>query len=188
MSVDRLHETLVESVEVAKGKLLTLRRDTVVDADGERHTRELVVHRGGVGVVALTDDDRIILVRQYRHAAGEALLEIPAGTLDRLPTGAIEAPDSAARRELAEETGQRAAEWDSLGRFYTAPGFATEVMYLYLARRLEPIEGYAGPEADERLDVEVVALADALRMADEGEIRDAKTLVGLFWLTRFKAK
>jgi ADP-ribose pyrophosphatase len=179
-----MHETLVERVEVARGKLLQLRLDTVADADGERHLREVVVHRGGVAIVALTDDNRVLMVRQYRHAVGEALLEIPAGTLDQLDDGGTEAPDPAARRELAEETGFEAAHWQKLGRFYTAPGFTTEAMHLYLARDLRPIEGYAGPDTDERLEVEHVPVDGALRLAEDGEIRDAKTLVGLFWLAR----
>jgi ADP-ribose pyrophosphatase len=184
MSVDRMHETLVERVEVARGKLLQLRLDTVADADGERHLREVVVHRGGVAVVALTGDQRVLLVRQYRHAVGEVLLEIPAGTLDPLDDGGTEAPDPAARRELAEETGFEAERWQKLGRFYTAPGFTTEVMHLYLARDLQPIEGYTGPDTDERLEVERVPIDGALRLAEDGQIRDAKTLVGLFWLGR----
>jgi ADP-ribose pyrophosphatase len=184
MSVDRLHETLVDSVELAGGKLIQLRRDTVADAEGERHVREVVVHRGGVTVIALTDDRRVLMVRQYRHAVGESLLELPAGSLDRLEDGGTEAPDPAAKRELAEETGYEADEWQKLGRFYTAPGFATEAMHLYLARGLNPVEGYSGPEADEHLELEQVPIEQALRLADEGEIRDAKTLVGLFWLAR----
>jgi len=179
-----MHEMLVESVEVASGKLLTLRHDTVADVAGERHLREVVVHRGGVAVVPLLDDRRLLLVRQYRHAVGEALLEIPAGTLDRLPDGSVESPDGAARRELAEETGHSAREWRRFGQFFTAPGFTTEKMYLYLATGLTPIDGYDGPEADERLEVEQITLADAIRMADAGEIRDAKTLVGLYWAGR----
>jgi len=179
-----MHETLVERVDVATGKLLTLRHDTVADVAGERHLREVVVHRGGVAVVPLLDDGRLLLVRQYRHAVGEALLEIPAGTLDRLADGSLEPPDEAVKRELAEETGHSAREWRPLGYFFTAPGFTTEKMYLYLATGLAPIDDYDGPEADERLEVEQVTLADALRMADTGDIRDAKTLVGVFWAGR----
>ena len=184
MSVDRLHESLVERVEVAHGKLLDLRLDTVADSAGDRHVREVVVHRGGVAVVAVTSARHVLMVRQYRHAVGEALLEIPAGTLDRLEDGTTETPDPAARRELAEETGYEARRWRKLGRFYTAPGFATEVMHLYLAQGLEPIAGYGGPEADEQLELEHVPLDLAVRLAEGGEIRDAKTLIGLFWLAR----
>jgi ADP-ribose pyrophosphatase len=184
MSVDRMHETLVDSVELASGKVINLRRDTIADAEGKRHIREVVVHRGGVTVIALTEDRHVLMVRQYRHAVGEVLLELPAGSLDRLEDGATEAPDPAAQRELAEETGYTADDWQKLGRFYTAPGFATEVMHLYLARGLRPVEGYSGPEPDEHLELEQLPIEEALRLADDGEIRDAKTLVGLFWLAR----
>jgi ADP-ribose pyrophosphatase len=184
MSVDRMQETLVDRVEVARGKLIHLRLDTVVDAEGERHLREVVVHRGGVAIIALTDDDNVLMVRQYRHAVGEVLFEIPAGTLDLADDGGTESPDGAARRELAEETGFEAGKWTKLGLFYTAPGFATEVMHLYLARDLRPIDGYDGPEADEHLELEQVPFDAVLRLAERGEIRDAKTLVGLFWVAR----
>jgi ADP-ribose pyrophosphatase len=182
-----MHEKLIDRAEISQGRLLALRHDTVVDADGQQHRREVVVHRGGVAMVALTDDQRVLLVRQYRHAVGEVLLEIPAGTLDRLPDGGIEDPAVAAPRELAEETGQQAADWRSLGDFYTAPGFTTELMHLYLARQLSPVAGYRGPAVDEHLELEQLALADALARADAGEIRDAKTLVGLYRVARLLA-
>lgn len=188
MSVDSRHEPLVDSTEVARGNLLVLRHDTVIGADGGHHLREVVVHRGGVAIVPLTAGHRVVLVRQYRHAVGETLLEIPAGTLDRLDNGDIENPDKAARRELAEEIGHTAGEWIKFGRFYTAPGFTTEAMHLYLARDLQPIEGYTGPEPDENLDIVDLPIDAALRLAGSGEIRDAKTLVGLFWLGRWLAE
>ena len=188
MSVDSKHERLVDSTEVARGNLLVVRHDTVVGADGEKHLREVVVHRGGVAIVPLTAGHEVVLVRQYRHAVGESLLEIPAGTLDRLANGDIENPDKAAVRELGEEIGHTAGQWLKFGRFYSAPGFTTEAMHLYLARDLRPIEGYAGPEADESLEIEQVPVDAALRLATSGEIRDAKTLVGLFWLGRWLAE
>jgi ADP-ribose pyrophosphatase len=91
------------------------------------------------------DGDDLLLVRQFRSPAGRALLEIPAGTLDRRPDGSVEPPDEAAPRELAEETGHRAARWRRLGTFWTAPGFASEAMTLYLATELTAIDGYEGP-------------------------------------------
>jgi ADP-ribose pyrophosphatase len=188
MSVDSKHERLVDRTEVVRGNLLVLRHDTVIGADGGHHLREVVVHRGGVAIVPLTANHEVVLVRQYRHAVGEALLEIPAGTLDRLDSGDIEDPDEAARRELAEEIGQTAGDWLKFGRFYTTPGFTTEAMHLYLARDLQPIEGYAGPEPDESLEIEQLPLDAALRLAGSGEIGDAKTLVGLFWLGRWLAE
>jgi ADP-ribose pyrophosphatase len=104
--------------------------------------------------------------------------------LDRAEDGSIENPDVAAPRELAEETGHRAATWRRLGSFYTAPGFATELMHLYLATDLTPIADYAGPDVDERLDLRRVPVAEAVRMAEDGGINDAKSIAGLFWLQR----
>ena len=191
MSVDRkhkLHETLVDSVEISRGKLLVIRRDTVIGADGDEHVREVVAHRGGVAIVPLTDDGKVILIRQYRHAVGEVLLEIPAGTLDALEHGGVEDPETAAPRELAEEIGHTAGRWHKFGVFYTTPGFTSEAMHLYLARDLRPIEGYAGPEPDEDLEIEKMPVDDALRLAETGQVRDGKTLVGLFWLGRWLAE
>lgn len=187
MADDRLRETLLGREVRHSGSYLTLHLDIVADADGEPHSREVVIHPGAVAIVPLLDDGRVLLVRQYRHAVGEILLELPAGTLDRAEDRSTEDPAAAARRELAEETGYSAADWQLLGRFFTAPGFATEEMFLYLARGLAPVDGYAGPAADERLDVVPTDWVDALRMAERGEIRDAKTVAGLFWADRVRA-
>lgn len=178
----RLRETLVERKVVHPGKYLTLANDIVRDADGGEHSREIVIHPGAVAIVALTSDGRVLLVRQYRHAAGEVLLEIPAGTLDRQPDGSIEEPLPAAKRELREETGYRAQTWRLLATFFTAPGFATEQMTVYLATDVTPDPDYDGPEPDERLELEAVPFDEAMARAEGGEIRDAKTLVGLYFV------
>ncbi len=128
------------------------------------------------------------LVRQWRLPADAALLEIPAGGLDVADDGTKEEPDVAARRELEEETGLRARTWRKLGMFYTAPGFTDELMHLYLATDLEPAseEGRLGPDEDERLILEWRPWQDAVTAVDRGEIRDAKSIVGLFWLERLR--
>jgi ADP-ribose pyrophosphatase len=176
----RLRETLVERKVVHRGKYLTLATDTVRDSDGGQHSREIVIHPGAVAVVALTADGRVLLVRQYRHAASEVLLEIPAGTLDVQADGSIEETLPAAKRELCEETGYRAQTWRLLATFFTAPGFATELMTVYLATDLEQDPNYDGPEPDERLEQVDVAFDDAIARARNGQIRDAKTLIGLY--------
>jgi ADP-ribose pyrophosphatase len=166
---------------------MTFRVDTIERADGSRSTRDLVGHPGAVAIVALDAEDRILLVRQYRVAVGEALLEIPAGTLDVASDGTVEDPDLAARRELEEETGARAGTWRKIATFYTAPGFASELMHLYLATDLRAADGERlQPDEDENLELERVPWRDALAAAERGEYRDAKTLVGLLWLARLR--
>ena len=127
------------------------------------------------------------MVRQFRIAAGQALLEIPAGTLDVAEDGTIEDPALAAPRELEEETGMRAGSWRLLARFYTAPGFTSELMHLYLATDLRLADGHRlGPDEDEHLQLEPLPWRDALAAAERGEIADAKSLVGLLWLARLR--
>jgi ADP-ribose pyrophosphatase len=129
----------------------------------------------------------VLLVRQYRVAVGEALLEIPAGTLDVMGDGSIEDPELAAPRELEEETGMRAATWRRIASFYTAPGFASELMHLYLATDLRPADGERlTPDEDEHLLLERLPWRDAVAAAERGELRDAKTILGLLWLARLR--
>jgi ADP-ribose pyrophosphatase len=189
-AADPLAERTVETAVIHRGRYLEFRIETIERADGSRGRREIVGHPGAVAVVALDADDRILLVRQWRTAAGQALREIPAGTLDVDPaSGRVEDPLDAARRELEEETGYRAGRWERLTSFWSAPGFATELMHVYLATDLEPAhEGRLGPEEDERLELERVSWPDAVELVDRGEIADAKSLVGLLWLSRIRSK
>ena len=183
---DPLAERLVASEILHRGRFLEFRLDTVERADGRQAQRDVAVHPGAVAIVAVDLEGRILLVRQYRHPAGRALLEIPAGTLDRdMSSGATEDPDLAARRELEEETGYLAAAWERVTDFWTAPGFATERIFLYLATDL----ALAGPDRrapdeDEILELERLPWREALAAAERGEIRDAKSLVGIYWLAR----
>jgi len=183
---DDLIETLVDRQVLPGGTYLTFVRDTVVTNDGIERTRDVVVHPGAVTVVAVLPDRRVLLVRQYRHASGEVLLELPAGTLDYAPDGSIEEPLLAGQRELFEETGHRAGSWRKLAEFFTVPGFASELMHLYLATDVAPDPTHEGPAEDERLELEIVGLDAALRTADDGTIRDAKTLVGLYLVDRLE--
>ena len=186
---DRLRETLVGSTTVHRGRYLEVRVDEVVTPAGRRATRDIVGHPGAVAMVALDAEDRVLMVRQFRLAAGRTLLEIPAGTLDRHADGTTEAPDLAARRELEEEkTGYRAATWRLLGSFWTAPGFATELMHLYLATDLAPAHtDRLAPDEDEHLELERIPWRDAVGMAERGEIADAKSMVGLLLLARIRS-
>ena len=129
----------------------------------------------------------MLLVRQWRTPADRVLLEIPAGTLDRdEASGAIEDPELASRRELEEETGYRARSWTRLAEFWTAPGFATEKMHLYLATDLEPADPdeRLGPDADEHLGLDRRPFDEALGAVDGGEIQDAKSIAGLLLVDR----
>ncbi len=184
---DPLREVLVSSEILRRGRLLEFRIDTVELADGHRSTRDIAGHPGGVCVVAIDSEDRVLLVRQWRHAVGHGLLEIPAGTLDRDDAGVVEDHAGAAARELEEETGTIAGRWRYLGGFYTAPGFTSEKMHLYLATDLAEAPGHHGPDEDERLELRRVAFEDAVAMAERGEIEDAKSQVGLLRVARVRA-
>lgn len=176
-----LEERVVASRLVHRGRYLSLRVETIERSDGSRSEREIVGHPGAVAVVAIDGADRLALVRQFRLATGGTLLEIPAGTLDVGPDGGLEDPELAARRELEEETGLRARSWRRLGSFWTAPGFATERMHLYVATDLEAATDRLGPDADERLELVWLPFTEVLEAALRGEIADAKSLVGIFW-------
>jgi ADP-ribose pyrophosphatase len=141
-----------------------------------------------VAILAIDDQDRVLLVRQFRVAIGEVLLEVPAGTLDVSADGSIEDPELAAPRELEEETGMRAGSWRLIARFWTAPGFASELMHLYLATDLRPADGERlGPDEDEHLLLERMPWRDAVAAAERGELRDAKTILSLLWLARLRS-
>jgi ADP-ribose pyrophosphatase len=184
-----LRETVVGTEILHHGRLGDLRIDTVRFRDGRESTREILSHPGAVAIVALDPQDRVLLVRQWRTAAAQVLLEIPAGTLDLIDPVArtIEDPASAAPRELEEETGYRAKTWRKLAAFWTVPGFATELMHLYLATDLSPAHGdRLGPDEDERLELVRLPWAEAVAAVERGEICDAKSMVGLYWLARLK--
>src|SRR5688572_6328687 len=155
-----------------KGRHVQVRLDQIVDSEGNTRTLEIVVHPGAVCVVPVLANGDVILIRQYRHAAGTRLLEICAGGLNP-----GEDPLEAARRELEEETGYLAGKLVERARFWTTPGFTTEFMYLYEATDLVKTQTHL--DADEIIDVEIATQADALRMIDDGRIQDAKSILGL---------
>ena len=171
-----MEERTLGSTRPWTGRRVSVRVDEVERADGHRTTREVVEHPGAVAILAW-DGERLATVRQWRHATRQTLLEIPAGTLE--PT---EPPQETASRELAEEAGLAAATWVAGPRFYTAPGFCTELMHLYLATELS--ETTAGGDPDEDLEPSWLTLSDALAAIDDGRITDAKTMAGVSWLAR----
>ncbi len=174
-------ETQVSSRRIYTGRVVNLRVDRVRLPDGRQTEREVVEHRGAAVIVALTEARDVLLVRQFRYAAGEALLEIPAGTLEE-----GEDPLTCARRELREEVGAHAAHWELLTVLLPSPGVMTERMHLFLAT--EVTEGQAEGTADEFLTVERVPLAAAVDLVRRGEIRDAKSIAGILLVAlRLKA-
>jgi ADP-ribose pyrophosphatase len=184
---DPLRERLVSSEVIRRSRILEFRIDTIETPDGRRSTRDIAAHPGAVAVVAIDPEDRVLLVRQWRHATGGSLLEIPAGTLDRHPDGSLEDHALAAARELEEETGSRAGAWRHLGEFYTAPGFTSELMHLYLATDLTSTHADGlKPDEDEHLELEQMPFADAIAMTERGEFHDAKTVVGLLMVARLR--
>jgi ADP-ribose pyrophosphatase len=172
----------VSSRRVYQGRVLNLDVDQVRFPDGSTGELELIRHSGAAAVVPFLDDPRrpdarVLLIRQYRYAADRFLYEIPAG---RLETG--EAPIVCARRELLEEAGCTATSWQSLGGFFTTPGFIDEYIHLFVATGLT--RGTASPERDEFIQSESHTSLDALRMIDRGEIVDGKTIIALLLADR----
>jgi len=159
---------------VFRGRVLTLNLERVALPNGRVAELEIAHHPGGAAVVALDASGRVCLLRQFRHAAGGWLTELPAGKLDN-----AEPPLECAERELAEEAGMRAGRWDKLGEFYSSPGILTEVIHLFLARDLEAVE--ARPEEHEVFEASWVPLEEAVGLAASGRLQDAKTLIGLLW-------
>jgi ADP-ribose pyrophosphatase len=151
--------------------------DTVVLPGGQRAELAILHHPGAAAVVPFLDRERIVLLRQFRHAAGGTIWEVPAGKLD-----AGEDPVVCAERELAEETGYRAGRLERTGSIFTTPGFTDERIHLFCAYDLTP--GATAHEHHEVIETEVVALARALDMIDAGEITDGKTIAALFFAAR----
>jgi ADP-ribose pyrophosphatase len=179
MADEHLIERRLDSEQVYAGHFLDVRRDTVQLPDGRETIREYIVHPGAVMVVAIADDGRLVVERQYRHPMGKVMLEFPAGKLD-----AGEAPFACALRELAEETGYRAREWARAGLLNNAIAYSTEGIEIWFARGL--IEGDARLDEGEFLDVGLASADELLRAAGRGELTDAKTLIGLLWLHNWR--
>lgn len=158
--------------EIFRGRYIRVVSRDVVLPNRRRATLSVVEHPGAVAIVPVFDNGDVALIRQFRPSINEELYEIPAGTLEP-----GEAPLATARREIVEETGHKARRWKKIAEFYTAPGFCTELMHVYVARGLSP--AFANGDADEIIRVERVPLARALELVRRGKVRDAKSIVGL---------
>jgi ADP-ribose pyrophosphatase len=168
---------LVSSKLAYKGKVFNVYTDTVIEPGGHRNTRDVVRHHGSVVILAVDEstnpaDPEIIFERQYRHAAGQILIELPAGSRDP-----GEPPLTAAKREMIEETGYRAKRWTKLVDYFASPGFLGESMQIFLARDLTA--GASALEADEHLEVFRMKLSEIMKLITAGKIQDGKTLIGV---------
>ena len=165
-----LTEKTLESREVYRGRILRVREDRVLLPNGQEAQREIVEHPGGVGILALDADGCAVMVRQYRYAAAQPMLEVPAGKIEH--DG--ESPDLCAARELEEEAAVTADEIIPLGYTYTSPGFCSERIYLYLARGLK--KGSQHLDDDEYMNIERYTPQEVEQLIDANEITDAKTI------------
>ena len=169
---------LLRSETLLKGRAFTIRRDWLKTPDGRETKYDIIEHGGSAVIVPIDADGNLLFVRQYRHAAGTDLLELPAGTLDE-----GEEPAVCAAREIREETGFAAGKLEKIGEFHLAPGYSTEFMVVFLATDLkhDPLEA----DADEFLSVEKIPVKQALEMAEKGGIPDAKSLAALLLAQRY---
>jgi len=163
---------LLERQAIYDGRVIKVSVDTVELPNGHRLPLEIVRHPGGAAVVAMDAQERICILRQFRHAAGGYIHELPAGKLEP-----DEPPEVTARRELVEEAALEASDWTPLGAYFSSPGVFTEVIHLYLATGLRPVAG--NPEAGEVFQVEWWPLEAAIARASGGELTDAKTIIGI---------
>jgi len=168
----------IQSENIYHGRVFSVRRDEIELPNGSAAHRDIIDHGGAVTILPLDSEGQIWFVRQYRHAAGVEILELPAGMLEE-----GEPPEMCARREIREEVGLAAGHLQKIGEFYLAPGYSTEYMYVYLATNLfpSPLPG----DDDEFLSVESIPIAQVFEMAKTGSFRDAKTLAALLLVQPF---
>ena len=174
-----LREERITGVDVYDGIFLKMKRDTVSLPDGQQAVREYLTHPGAVAIVALLDDGRVLLERQYRYPIAKACIEIPAGKLD--PN---ENPLLCAQRELTEETGYTAKKWSYIRRIHPVISYSTEFIDIYLAEGLVPGDRHLDEE--EFLDVFAAPLEQLITWVEEGEITDVKTTISAYWLDRYR--
>jgi len=165
-------EKTMKCERIYEGRIINVRVDTVELPNKKYSKREIVEHPGAVGIVAITQDKKIILVKQFRKPVEKTLLEIPAGKLE--PN---EDPRNCATRELEEETGFASDNIKKLMEFYTTPGFSNEVMHIYLAENLR--EGNVNLDEDENIEIVKLPIEEVVDMIRNGQIKDAKTIVGV---------
>ncbi len=175
----RLEETPISSEVVYEGKIFYVEKRMVRLPNGKEARRDIVVNPNATAIVALDDEDRVIMVKQYRESAGRIMLEIPAGKMDP-----GEDPETCAIRELREETGYRAKSLTKLMGMRVSPGFSSEIIYLFVARDLDL--GEVDPDEDEFVEVVKIPLKELVEMIMRGEIEDGKTIAGILAVNHMK--
>ncbi|MGM7721298.1 NUDIX hydrolase [uncultured Metabacillus sp.] len=175
--MDHLKETTLSSKEIFKGRVIDVYLEEVELPNGKTSTREIVKHPGAVAVIAITPENKILMVEQFRKPLGRTLVEIPAGKLEK-----GEQPLATAKRELEEETGYTCSNLKPLISFYVSPGFADELVHLFIAENLEKLTNAAELDEDEFLDVLEVTLEEAQEMIESKRIYDAKTAYAVQYL------
>lgn len=171
-------EKTISSERIYEGKIINLRRDKVTVKSGTSY-REIVEHKGGAVLVAITDDKKLVMVRQYRKPAGRVVFEVPAGKID-----GKEDPEVTAKRELKEETGYTASNIKYLTEFYTSVGYSEEILYLYLCTGLKP--GETDFDENESLDIEEWDIDELHEMVMDGSIKDSKTIIAIQFAKELK--
>ncbi len=177
-----LNEKQLDFEYIFKGKVINLRLDTAELPNGKTAKREIIEHNGGVCVAAITENDELLMVRQFRYPYNEIILELPAGKRDSLS----EDPLECGKRELREETGAKAQDYISLGELYPTPGYCGEIIWLFAAKNLT--FGDLDPDDDEFLSVEKIPFNTAVEMVLNNEIKDAKTQTAILKLKLLKEK
>ncbi|HEO8418786.1 NUDIX domain-containing protein [Niallia sp. FSL W8-0635] len=172
-----LEEKTLKTEHIFSGRIIQVQVDEVELPNGKTSTRELVKHPGAVAVIAITDDNKLVMVEQYRKPLEKVIVEIPAGKLEK-----GEEPALCARRELEEETGYDCESLELVSSFYTSPGFADEIIHVYVAKGLTKKENAAGLDEDEFVNVLEITLDEALEYIKEQRIFDAKTIFGVQYL------
>lgn len=173
----KFEEKTISSESIYKGKIIDVRIDDVTLPDGNRSKRELIDHPGAVAIIAITDKGKIVMVEQYRKALEKSIIEIPAGKLEP-----GEKPEVTAKRELEEETGYQAETLDFVVSYYTSPGFANEIIYVYEARGLSEVEDQLDGDDDEFVELIEVSLEEAMDLINSQRIHDAKTIHAIYYL------
>lgn len=173
----KFEEITISSETIYEGRIIDVKKDQVRLPNGKTGTRELVKHPGAVGIIPITEQGRLIVVEQYRKPLERSIVEIPAGKLEP-----GEEPAVTAVRELEEETGYGAKDFTYLQTIATSPGFADEVIHLYVAKDLYKIDQPASPDEDEFVELMDISLEEAEEMIQDGRIYDAKTVIAVMWM------